>query len=135
MNTLYLLRGVSGSGKSTLAVTLNMYLPFCKWVAADDYFIEEGEYKFDPTKLGKAHTWCQGQVEVWMEQEWDNIVVHNTLTTEKELQPYLDLAKEHGYKVVSLVVENRHGSDSVHDVHQDVRKKQEQRLYGNLKLI
>ena len=61
------------------------------------------------------------------------IVVSNTSTTERELQPYLDLANEFGYTVVSLVVENRHGNTNVHDVPQETLQKMKDRF--QIKLI
>ncbi|AHK11220.1 hypothetical protein S14_111 [Shewanella sp. phage 1/4] len=60
-----------------------------------------------------------------------NIVVHNTNTSERELKPYLKLAEEHSYEVVSLVVENRHGN---HDMH-NAQLRQEERLLGSLVLF
>jgi hypothetical protein len=32
------------------------------------------------------------------------------------MQPYYDLAKKYGYTVFSIIVENRHGSTSIHNV-------------------
>ena len=60
------------------------------------------------------------------------IVVSNTSTTEKELQPYLDLATKYDYKVVSLIVENRHGNSSVHNVPDETIDKMRNRF--NIKL-
>ena len=51
-----------------------------------------------------------------MEQEYIEIVVSNTSTTQKELQPYIDLANEYSYNIVSLIVENRHGNKNEHGV-------------------
>lgn len=134
--TLYILRSVSGAGKTTLAKELEKNLPFAKAYSADDYhYNHEGVYNFKVENLGKAHKRCQDMVKFSMETNVPNIIVHNTNTTEKEIKPYTDLAEKHGYKVVSLVVENRHGSNDVHNVPEDVKKKQEQRLRNNLKLI
>ena len=44
------------------------------------------------------------------------IAVANTFTREWEMESYIDMAFMHGYRVVSLVVENRHGGESIHDV-------------------
>ena len=52
----------------------------------------------------------------------------------KEIQPYIDMAEEFGYSVFSLVIENRHGNDSVHSVPQETRDAQERRLRNSLKL-
>jgi len=37
-------------------------------------------------------------------------------TTEKELNIYIKMAAEYDYRVVSLIVENRHGNENVHEV-------------------
>jgi len=113
MKELILLRGLPGSGKSTLAQlfgTANHY-------EADMYFTNAaGEYKFDPTGLRSAHEWCRYLVMVAMGKGEERIVVSNTFTQEWEMQPYFDLAKEYGYQVHSIIVENRHGGVNVHGV-------------------
>ncbi|MCF8339709.1 MAG: ATP-binding protein [Chitinophagaceae bacterium] len=117
---LFLLRGLPGSGKSTLANQLGGSL-----VEADKFFMEYGEYKFDASKLKEAHAWCRNQVKEWMETndrgfDVPRIVVSNTFTQEWEMKPYYDLAKEYGYIVFSLIVENRHGGQNVHNVPEEV---------------
>ncbi len=42
------------------------------------------------------------------------IVVSNTFTQEWEMDAYYELAKQYGYRVHSLIVENRHGGVNVH---------------------
>jgi hypothetical protein len=46
----------------------------------------------------------------------EKIVVSNTFTQEWEMEYYFDLAKEYGYRVYSLIVENRHGGVNEHGV-------------------
>lgn len=132
--TLYILKGVSGAGKSTLAVQL-CELSDTVAFAADDYhyMVGNGVYDWKPENMKKAHQWCRESVEGSMQQGF-NIVVHNTNTCEKETKPYTELAENYGYKVVSLVVENLHGNNSVHNVPQEVRDNQEKRLRNSLKL-
>lgn len=135
MKTLYILRGVSGSGKTTLAKTLEVSLPNAIAIAADDYhYDKDGNYNFDIRNLGVAHQWCRQNVELSMQGSRDNIILHNTNTTDKEIQPYEKLANEYGYKVVSLVVENRHGNSNVHNVPNYVLQNQEKRLIDSIKL-
>ena len=110
MKELFLLRGLPGSGKSTLAKSLGGMQ-----IEADKYFMDGDEYKFDPSKLKEAHAWCQNAVSVWMKSQ-DKIVVSNTFTQEWEMQPYYDLAKEYGYRVYSLICENRHSGTNSHGV-------------------
>ena len=63
------------------------------------------------------------------------IVVSNTFTTQKELRPYLELAKEHDYSITVLVVENYHGNKDIHNVPQEKRELQAQKLKDNLRLL
>lgn len=120
MKELILLRGLPGSGKSTLANLITNEFSVCE---ADKFFYDkEGNYNFDPTRLKAAHEWCRFHVETRMKdnqvnpQFYPTIVVSNTFTQEWEMKPYFDLAKEYGYRVHTLIVENRHGNKSVHNV-------------------
>jgi predicted kinase len=110
MKTLFLLRGLPGAGKSTLADSLGI-----DYVEADMFFMQDGEYKFDGTKIKLAHEWCQDRVRKIMELGM-SVAVANTFTQEWEMEPYLEMAEEFGYRVNSLIVENRHGNESVHGV-------------------
>lgn len=106
---LILLRGLPGSGKSTLAKLIcNQH------VEADMYFMQDGEYKFDATKLKQAHEWCHNKTEEWLKTGY-NVAVSNTFTMEWEMMPYIALAKEYGYMVHTIIVENRHGNENIHD--------------------
>lgn len=129
MKDLYLIRGVSGSGKSAFAESVCRNI-----VSADMYFEDEatGEYNFDASKLGTAHKWCKVTVETFMRLETKDIAVANTFTTTKEMKPYYKLAEEYGYRVFSIIVENRHGGTDSHNVPEDTLKKQEARF--NVKL-
>ena len=53
-----------------------------------------------PSLLGKAHKWCQSEVERLMVDGKSRIVVSNTSLTDKERKPYLDLAEKHSYEVI-----------------------------------
>lgn len=113
---LYIVRGVPGSGKSTFAkqLTSNVF-------EADQYFLDEnGDYKFDFTKIKDAHADCQSNVESAMLSSISKIAVSNTFTQEWEMQHYLDLAKKYGYLVFTVIVENRHGGTNVHDVPENI---------------
>ena len=123
MKELFLLRGLPGSGKSTLAKLLGG-----SHMEADKYFIDNGEYKFDASKLKEAHAWCQNAVKVWMTYDIKKIVVSNTFTQEWEMQPYYDLAEKHGYRVYSLIVENRHGGINEHGVPEEKLVQMKQRF-------
>ena len=120
---LFILRGIPGSGKSTLAKSLGE-----KHVEADMFFMKDGEYKFDATKIKDAHSWCQNMVGSWMSEDEERIVVSNTFTQEWELQFYYDWALEFDYKVFSLIVENRHGGINEHNVPEETVTKMKNRF-------
>ena len=129
MNNLILVRGVSGSGKSTIAPMFeNAVL-----VSTDDFFLDEyGDYVFDANSLVINHQFCQLAVRMMMQDDEKLIVVHNTFTADWEMDAYFDLAKKYGYTVHTIIVENRHGSENVHDVPQDVVKAQNKRFSVSL---
>lgn len=119
MKNLYIVRGLPGSGKSTFAKTLGG-----THFETDNFFMVDGKYKFDVTKLKEAHEWCQNSVNTAMilniTTDLNNtIVVSNTFTQEWEMKPYFDMAETYGYRVFSLIVENRHGGVNQHGVPQD----------------
>jgi predicted kinase len=124
---LILLRGLPGSGKSTLAKSLSNALT--GYVEADMYFMLNGSYEFDPSALGRAHKWCQNQVEQWMGPHGlDKIIVSNTFTMEWEMEAYYKLAEQYGYRVHSIVVENRHEGVNEHGVPADKLEQMKQRF-------
>lgn len=119
MKQLILLRGLPGSGKSTLAKMIVDRVSSHK--EADMFFVDRnGNYNFEPSKIKEAHKWCQDEVEFLMkEMKRSLIVVSNTFTQEWEMDAYYSLAKQYGYQVHSVVVENRHGGVNTHGVPED----------------
>lgn len=131
MRCLYLIRGLPGSGKSTFAQHLVPDFLVCE---ADKFFITENGYEFDPSKLSEAHTWCQKTVEAYMQnsETFPKIAVANTFTRDWELNPYFDLADKYDYIVFSVIVENHHGNESIHNVSEDTLSKMRNRFEINL---
>lgn len=123
---LILIRGVSGSGKSTIA---ELFVSKNEVCSADDFFINEaGEYKFDASKLKKAHEYCQTKCRLKMTSEKPIIVVANTFTREWEMEEYYNLAKEFKYRVHSIIVENRHDGKNIHGVPDEMIEAQKNRF-------
>jgi hypothetical protein len=136
MKTVILLRSVSGAGKSTLA---NLLASNEGWVSvcADDYFTDVyGNYNFDASKLGVAHTYCQNLFMFHLTNtDVKGVIVANTNTKERDFSFYEKAAKEAGAMFISLIVENRHGNKDIHSVGDLIRKRQEDNLRNSLKLI
>ena len=87
---LTIVRGLPGTGKSTYAKTLAVDAVY----EADQFFVRDGEYKFDPSRLRSAHEWCRTQVLRAL-RDGLSVAVANTFTQAWEMQPYLDM----GYPV------------------------------------
>jgi predicted kinase len=126
---LYIVRGIPGSGKSTFAKTLGGI-----HYEADMFFIDPttGEYKFDGSKIKLAHSWCMIQTQKAMVDGEPKIVASNTFTQEWEMETYFKLAEENGYKVFTIIVENRHGNTNEHNVPEDKIEQMKNRF--NIKL-
>lgn len=114
---LYLIIGIPGAGKSTKAkAIINEYNK--KHIAinhyeADMFFEQSGAYKFDVTKLGIAHQWCQSKTEESMKKGID-VIVSNTSLTAWERRPYLTLAKKYHYDVEVITCNG--GYKNIHGV-------------------
>lgn len=120
---LFLVRGVPGSGKSTFAKSLGGV-----HFESDMFFMQDGEYKFNITEIKKAHEWCRESVEYELAKFTPKVVVSNTFTQEWEMEPYFDLADKYGYRVFSVIVENRHGSRNIHNVPEETLLKMKGRF-------
>lgn len=130
--TVYILRGVSGAGKSTLAGELVPDSPHCIF-SADDFFVIDGVCRFDAKKLQQAHRECFTRFCDYVDSDIGPLVVANTNITEKEFKHYIDYATEGGYTVFSIIVENRHGGNNVHNVSEGTLNKQAARFQVKLK--
>jgi predicted kinase len=127
MKSLFLLRGLPGAGKSTLAKSIGG-----SHIEADMFFMKDGEYQFDPTKLRDAHEWCRRTTETAMVRGSDKVIVSNTFTQEWEMKAYYELAKNHGFTVFSLIVENRHEGVNEHNVPQEALDRMKARFETKL---
>ena len=110
MQLMIIMRGIPGSGKSTLANKLineieNLRIDSfgngvsVKKYSTDDYWIVDGEYKFDITKLGESHAWNLERVKAAI-QVYDCVIVDNTNIVWKDFKNYVKLAIEHGYNIM-----------------------------------
>lgn len=117
--TLVLIRGLPGAGKSTLAQLFG--LPVFE---ADQFFDDRD---FDPAELQEAHDWCFDKALQKL-VFGKSVVVANTSTTAWEVQRYEELARVTNSRLISIVVENRHGGQSIHDVPKETIHKMRERF-------
>ena len=97
--TLILFRGLPSSGKTTFVSM------FFEPLSADDYpgLYEGGKFRGMEMVDGVpmivlAHQWCQAEARGLMESGYDMIGVANTFTQRWEMEPYLVMAEELGYR-------------------------------------
>lgn len=102
--TLLIMRGLPGSGKSSLGRVIKEFSKECTVCSADDYFIKNGEYKFDKDLLEQAHLNCYYKVIQGMKFSDKLIIVDNTNSTKSEYAKYKKAATEHKYKIVVLEI-------------------------------
>lgn len=121
MPILRLVRGVSGSGKSTFAKTFG-----CFHLEADMFHVRDGEYKWKGERVREAHAWCQRMTMDAMSSGMD-VVVSNTFTTKKELQPYLYIANNPSYNRKLEIYKCTGNYGNIHDVPEESIKKMKDR--------
>lgn len=119
---LIIVRGLPGSGKSTFA-----------GIVADETFSNDDYYHDWKDQVGAdflrfAKADCYKHVKDAMERDVKTIAVANTFIKPDSFENYLELARQYGYSAFCVVVENRHGGVSVHDVPPEWIDKQRQKF-------
>jgi predicted kinase len=117
---LFLIRGLPGSGKSTIASSFAGFHHF----EADMFFMQDGVYKYDASKIKQAHEWCQQAVRNALDIGGD-VVVSNTFTRWDEMKPYFDLALEFGIDPNVMTAQGNFGN--VHGVPDEVIRRMRDR--------
>lgn len=138
MKLVYVLRAVPGSGKSTVADALaesaskaGLSSDVC---CADDFFMHDGEYRFDAEKIGNAHLWCQNKFAENIADGTDVIIVANTSTRSRDVNTYRKPAVDAGYTVFVLTVENWHDGKDVHNVPEATKDSMREQLKNSIRL-
>jgi predicted kinase len=128
MSRLILVRGMPGSGKSTLAAKIAA-IEYYNHLETDQYWMVDGEYKFDMSRIKDAHQWCQDSVREKLTKGY-GVVVSNTFTTQKEMKPYFDMAKEFGIRPQVILCQGNYGN--IHNVPTDVLARMAERFEYDL---
>lgn len=104
MKVAYIMRGIPGSGKSTVARRLAG--PTGVAHSTDEYFMTDGVYRFDATKLPEYHARNLAAFTRSLQAGLKVVVCDNTNVQLWHMKPYITAATEHGYAVI--VVEMPH---------------------------
>ncbi len=105
----YILRGLVGTGKSMLAKNLRDSYTNGAIFSTDNLFMVDGEYQFDPSKLGEYHAENLRQATYFMKKRQNSsdaiCVIDNTNTQHWEYEKYVEAAKEHGFRVQVISID------------------------------
>ncbi len=109
--TVIINRGIPASGKSSFAKeivdTLSQKGLSAVRCSTDDFFIVDGEYRFDETKLREYHLKNQNRFKQALKDEIDLVICDNTNIEPWEANTYYELAKENNYCVILMDFEAR----------------------------
>ena len=147
---VFILRGISGSGKSKQArkiiveelklsgnnknISLETFNsnPSITYCSADKYFMKEGEYIYDYSKIDDAHDACLKEyLEALSDPINQMIVVDNTHTESWEYAPYTALARIFEYDITIVEVHRDIMAcirENVHQVPANIIKAQYKRF-------
>lgn len=104
---LVLIRGLPGTGKTTRA--MGYVNDGYKHFEADQFFLEDGKYRFDAARLPDAHQWCLQQArEALVAGEF--VCVANVFATVEDIKPFTQLDVDY------QVIEADYPGKSVHRV-------------------
>jgi hypothetical protein len=132
--TVFILRSRSGGGKSFTAEKLSR-LPNSLIICADDYFMVDGEYRFNSQYLHAAHKECQIKFfNALNNKTAENIIVANTNAKKSDFEYYEQTARTFGADVIFMVIENRHGGKNQHFVPENTLDRQENNIRLSLSL-
>lgn len=102
---VFIMVGIPGSGKSTTAKKItHLAEEIYEWgagevVSADNFFMHDGEYKFDPSKLGDAHKACMRHFLNLVMGGLRIIVVDNTNLSIESMAAFAAVAHVYDYSV------------------------------------
>lgn len=135
-NNLYIMRGLPGSGKSTVAKSYGGIV-----FASDDFFMKDGIYQFDFSKLEEARDWNRNRAKIALERGVPKIIADNTNTRAWEIKPYAILGIKNNYNIILVEPDTPHKWDveklailNSHSVPIEAIQKMKERYEHNLTL-
>lgn len=134
MKWVIILRGIPGSGKSTVANLFGqMGAVIC---STDNYHMINGEYKFNPKKLGEYHNKNLNNFIEYIQKETQMIIVDNTNIKRNHYLPYIEEAKANGYEIYAITFVPQNIEEcikrNVHGAPEDVIRRMASALQANI---
>jgi len=135
MMKLTVLQGVPGSGKSTTARIISE-LTGAVICSTDDYFIENGVYKFDESKLSEFHK-KNFERACCLMLEGNSVIIDNTNILLRSCLKYCEFAMKLGFEVEFIRCtgnyQNVHGvsGEKVEKMRLQMEKLSIESLFGN----
>jgi tRNA uridine 5-carbamoylmethylation protein Kti12 len=123
MKSVLILRGLPGAGKSwyatEMAATLGTRGGPAKVVvcSADDYFMVDGVYRFNSSKLEDAHGACFRRVIEALTSDADLVVVDNTNLRLVEIAPYVLAAQAYGARCTIRTIRCEPNLAAIRNIH------------------
>lgn len=130
-----IMSAIPGAGKSTY---IRNNFPDAFIVSADYFFMHDGVYEFDHTKLGSAHGQCFRNFMEAIQAGIELVVVDNTNTTMKEINTYAKPAKELGYDIEVVVLQypiDKAYERNVHGVPFEAIQRMSDRIENTSRLV
>jgi len=136
MKFCFVLRGLPGTGKDEIAKFLNLdnvageiQTGQAVILSTDQFFIKDGKFQFDKTKLKEAHEATWEAFKSAISSDSQVIIINNTNIKKFHYAHYVDYAQRHGYLTSIVIIPANDVSDrelatrNVHSVDQGTISK------------
>lgn len=136
MKFCFVLRGLPGTGKDEIAKFLNLdnvageiQTGQAVILSTDQFFIKDGKFQFDKTKLKEAHEATWEAFKSAISSDSQVIIINNTNIKKFHYAHYVDYAQRHGYLTSVVIIPANDVSDrelatrNVHNVDQGTISK------------
>lgn len=118
----YIIRGLPGAGKTSFIQSLIQDGDYTS--STDDYITNEvGQYEWTPEKHKAAIEKNDAGIINALERGVPRVFADGVFNKQEHFQHLVSIALKNGYRVHSIVVENRHGEESIHEVPDETMKK------------
>lgn len=111
------MQGIPGSGKSTVANAIAtsddpnahpselFHQEQASVYSTDEFWMKDGKYEFDISRLGEAHHWNQMRATKAMKFGTTRVIIDNTNIKNRDIVPYLIAGHMYGYAIHVVRVE------------------------------